>query len=133
MSAVLTMICLEIIRYTKNDDASIISFKRFNASPKDKYPSFTLCFQTGEAKGEAIFDAKRLDTNSKMRPLRYWKLITGKINTTVDEMKNLGYFSNVTIKMQNMVRQLYTIGDDLNKSNRWALKKVHAKPSAGHI
>ena len=132
MSAVLTMICLEIIRYTKNDDASIISFKRFNASPKDKYPSFTLCFQTGEAKGEAIFDAKRLDTNSKMRPLRYWKLITGKINTTVDEMKNLGYFSNVTIKMQNMVRQLYTIGDDLNKSNKWALKKVHAKPSAGN-
>ena len=132
MSAVLTMICLEIVRYTKNDDASIISFKRFNASPKDKYPSFTLCFQTGEAKGEAIFDVNQLGAISDIRPLRYWKLITGKINTTVDEVKQLSYFSNVTIKMQNLVRQLYTIGDDLKKSNKWALKKVHAKPSAGN-
>ena len=33
----------QIVRYTENGDASKVTFKRFNESSNDRYPTFTFC------------------------------------------------------------------------------------------
>ena len=33
----------EALRYTKNNDRSAISYKRFADSPQDTYPTFSIC------------------------------------------------------------------------------------------
>ena len=33
----------QVIRYIENNDSSVISYKRFNESPEDQYPTFTFC------------------------------------------------------------------------------------------
>ena len=43
-SVVLYLTSKEIIRYRENEDTSSISFRKFNASPRDKYPVITFCF-----------------------------------------------------------------------------------------
>ena len=43
-SVVFYLTIKEIVRYNTNDDSSSISYKKFNDSPKDKYPVITLCF-----------------------------------------------------------------------------------------
>ena len=40
------MIYLEIERFLENNDSSSISFRKFNKSPKDEYPTFTICIGT---------------------------------------------------------------------------------------
>ena len=43
-SVVLYLTVKDLKRYLDNDDTTVIEFKRFNASPEDKYPVITLCF-----------------------------------------------------------------------------------------
>ena len=38
------MTITQILRYFENNDVSLVSFKRFNERPIDKYPTFTFCF-----------------------------------------------------------------------------------------
>ena len=40
------MTILQVLRYVSNDDISTFAYKQFNKSPRDKYPTFTLCFQS---------------------------------------------------------------------------------------
>ena len=42
------MAVTQICRFIENQDTSSISFKRFNRTPKDKYPTFSLCFEGTE-------------------------------------------------------------------------------------
>ena len=41
--AALYMTLTQIVRYAENKDSSSISYKQFNQTPKDKYPTFTIC------------------------------------------------------------------------------------------
>ena len=52
-----TMVCFllaaymtntQVIRFLRNDDSTTIAFKRFNLSPDDKYPTFSICFTGAE-------------------------------------------------------------------------------------
>ena len=38
------LIGMQILRYTENNDASVMSYKRFNENGQNKYPIFTFCF-----------------------------------------------------------------------------------------
>ena len=101
-----------------NEDSSSISFKEFNLSPQDTYPSFTLCFQ-GD-KGDTIYNA------SKNESLQYWKTITGKINATEKVIDNMPDFSSITIKLRNMIKEFYTVDESNHKINKWELEKKHS-------
>ena len=107
----IVMVYLEARRYFMNDNASSISFKKFNTSPRDTYPSFTLCFQ-GD-KGGTIFNLSRNDA------LSYWKTITGKLNATKEEIESLPNFSSVTIELRNMVKEAYTVDENNHKIDKW--------------
>ena len=41
------MTVTQITRYFENRDASSVHYKRFNVSPDDKYPTFSICFKGG--------------------------------------------------------------------------------------
>ena len=122
----LYMIYKEVARYAMNEDASSISFKKFNASPRDKYPTFTLCFHGKN--GETIWNNTLFQQPNK-EISRYSKMITGKSNATKDEIRNLPNFSSVAINLKNMVKEFYSIDENSQKINRWILKKENSVPS----
>ena len=48
----------QVMRFLENDDSTAIHFRRFNLSPKDKYPTFSICLGGSELywyQQEAIF------------------------------------------------------------------------------
>ena len=120
----LRMIFKEVLRYRKNDDASSIAFKKFNESPQDKYPTFTLCFQGNRVDAkwrETIYNNKLLAASGNT-PSKYWKMITGNKNATKEEIRNLPDFSSITIKLRSMIKEFSTIDDNNRAINEWRLR-----------
>ena len=117
----IVMVYLEASRYFMNENTSSISFIKFNTSPRDVYPSFTLCFKGN--KGDTIFNLSKNDA------LNYWKTITGKTYENKEQIKSLAGFSSATIDLRNMVKEFYTIDENNKKINRWIREKEHAIPS----
>ena len=84
-----------------NEDSASISFRKFNSSPKDKYPEITFCIV--ERHGQIpIFSEKRL-RNYKYNVSDYWDTITGKLNSTTEDIKKLPEFSNVTVPLEHWI------------------------------
>ena len=57
MEVTFTLVCFllaaymtitQIVRYLENRDASSISYKQFSQTPRDRYPTFSICFQGAE-------------------------------------------------------------------------------------
>ena len=40
------MVLNQIERYSRNEDMSQITLRKFNQRPEDKYPTFTFCFKS---------------------------------------------------------------------------------------
>ena len=74
-----------------NEDSASISFRKFNSSPKDKYPETTFCIVEGYGE-KPIFSETRLKKYN-YNVSAYWKTITGKINTTAEDINRLPEFS----------------------------------------
>ena len=47
------MSCQQFAQYILNDDSSILGYRKFNESPKDVYPAFTVCITSYD--GGTIF------------------------------------------------------------------------------
>ena len=65
----------QISRFIENRDASTITYKRFNRSPDDKYPTFSLCFQGSDIswyQDELIFNEFGITS------AQYGKLLKGE-------------------------------------------------------
>ena len=65
----------QVIRLLKNDDSTTIAFKRFNLSPRDKYPTFSMCFKGAELRwynDKFIFDQYGISSS------KYEKLLKGE-------------------------------------------------------
>ena len=87
----------------KNEDSSSISFRKFNASPQDKYPAMTICIveriidRFGMIiRTKPIFVQKRLQ-NYGLSVSNYWNIITGK--TSSFKIEKLPDFANVTLTL----------------------------------
>ena len=99
-------------RFMNKEDSSSISFRKFNFSPKDEYPTITICIAEGyDAK--PIFVEQRFqdfgyhDIFRISRPFGnsvwdYWNKING-INATTEDIKKLPEFSNVTIPFEDLI------------------------------
>ena len=128
-SFLLFMIFKEVVRYTKNEDASSIAFKKFNSSPRDKYPTFSLCFQG--SKGDTIFNLTVCNDLDNECPYR--KAIIGKRDMTKEDIRSLPDFSSATIKLKEMVQEFSTIGEDSKTTNKWSLSKKNSAPSKTNL
>ena len=88
-------------RFMDNQDSSSISFRKFNFSPKDKYPELTICIVDAYY-ARPIFDEKRLKIYN-LSTLKYIDTIKGETNATTEEINKLPEFSNVTIPLEYFI------------------------------
>ena len=101
--------CKDIKRYIDNEDSSSIAYRIFNTAPRDKYPVVTICFD-GKAKAwHSIYNQKVLRKQG-FSAGEYWKILTGRTNITIGEMKKIPDFTDVTIKLKDLIRK-YQIKD----------------------
>ena len=45
LSLTVYMSCTQFLRYLDNNDKASVSFRQFNHSPRDRYPTYTICFE----------------------------------------------------------------------------------------
>ena len=84
-------------RFMNNEDSASISFRKFNSSPKDKYPEITFCIVEGYGEKPIYSDTRLMKHNYNVSA--YWDTITGKINVTTEDINRLPEFSNVTVPL----------------------------------
>ena len=68
----------QIMRFLKNEDSTTIAFKRFNLSPDDKYPAFSICFTGAELhwyNDKLIFDTFGVSSSKYERMLKGEKIM----------------------------------------------------------
>ena len=106
-SAVLYLTVKDLKRYLDNDDTTVIEFKRFNASPDDKYPVITLCFHGKYGTHAFIYKEEALN-RSGLSVTQYWNMITGNSNATAVEIQSLPDFSSVTTKLEDLTQTFST-------------------------
>ena len=133
-SSVLTyLVYKEVLRYRKNEDASTIAFKKFNASHRDKYPVFTLCYKGSSQNQNNFQNAKSIYTKTYRKYNRlknyYWPIITGRRNATANGIKNLVNFSLVTIKPEKLMVKFSTVDGNDQTIESWRLNDTRHLPS----
>ena len=96
-SVLVYLCCKDIKIYLDNEDSSSISFRKFNASPRDRYPVITLCLYNNMYNNEEL-------SKHGYSSRQYFSMITGLKNVTIDEMSKIPDFSNVTIRLQEVAR-----------------------------
>ena len=79
----------------------------FNASPRDRYPVITLCFDGKTKAYKVIYKEDELRKNG-FSVKEYWETITGRKNITIGEMEKLPDFSAVTINLKELTRSYQT-------------------------
>ena len=124
-SVVLYLTIKEIIRYSNNDDSSSIAFKKFSASPKDKYPVITFCFY---GKYSSIYKQDKL-AKAGMSISQYWYLITGHKEANASEISSLPEFSSVTIKLRELTKKFNSKNEKDGYINGWSVNDTRKPPS----
>ena len=118
------MTILQILRYYKNKDTSSISYKRFNASPYDLYPAFSICFQDDMG---GIYDSQYLNNTARITRLDYTNMLAGTYgpgaNIYNSELNGLGIktlsgldLQNSTMNFQDTFRQFFAYNEKVHKS-----------------
>ena len=126
-SVVFYLTIKEIVRYNTNDDSSSISYKKFNDSPKDKYPVITLCFYGRYGQYRTIYKQKNIE-KSGLSVLQYREILIGKSNSA-PEINDLPNFSSATIALNEMIRKIATFDDQDKAINKWSLRENKKPPS----
>ena len=118
------MTAKQVMSFLENDDATAIHYRRFNLTPKDKYPTFSICFTGSELywykameifkifgvrpskfeamlKGEEVF---QYDYN-------YTSMLYNKIPVDLSHLKNIdtGQFA---VKMSDILTRLEFVTDE---------------------
>ena len=84
------------MRFLENDDSTTIHFRQFNLSPKDKYPTFTICFTGTELYWnieEAIFN------RTELTPDMFGKMLKGQDSFSYQYNHTSMLYSKVPVEM----------------------------------
>ena len=65
----------QVLHFLENDDATAIHYRRFNISPKDKYPTFSICFTGSEINW---YHAESLFNIFGLLPSKFEEMIKGQ-------------------------------------------------------
>ena len=120
------MTSTEIARFVRNHDSSSISFNNFNVSPKDIYPTFTICFEKYK-KSSNLKNETTGASDDKMMKRRKTKNTKTKIKDT--KIPNFNDLLTYTTNLRNMLTDYYTRDKTKNKTNKWELKQKGHPPS----
>ena len=103
----------QVIRLLKNDDSTTIAFKRFNLSPDDKYPTFSMCFKGAELRwynDKFIFDQFGISSS------KYEKLLKGE--------KVSKYRYNYTSKLYDKFPVEYIAGSSEGQVDKFSISTI---------
>ena len=107
------MIVQQTLRYFENEDSTTIHYKKFNESPSDLYPTFSICF---EDKFNGAYNRTELSNTLGITRSKYVKLLLGKhspdINVT-DVATNATMTKNaLNVDVRNVSLQFHDIFQD---------------------
>ena len=122
------MIFLQTLRYVENEDGSTIHYKKFNQSPQDIYPSFSICFEDniyGIYSHGSLSETLQINRSEYVKILMGntdpWNDVTNKItNGTINQNILKSSHSNFKIKFQDLFEDFKTKA--LNHSEKITLK-----------
>ena len=92
------MTAKQVMRFLENGDSTAIHFRRFNLSPKDKYPTFSICLTDAEFywnKAEEIFKA------TKLSPTMLEAMLKGKDAFIYDYNYTSMLYNKIPVDMQD--------------------------------
>ena len=131
-SVLVYLSCKDIKRYIDNEDSSSITYRNFNTAPQDKYPVVTICFDGKTKAWDSVYNKDVLRKHG-FSVSEYWKLLTGRTNITISEMKKIPDFTDVAITLKDLTRKYQTMdrnGKFFNKFNSKAYEKSLSKENA---
>ena len=70
----------QFLRYLDNNDKASVSFRQFNHSPRDRYPTYTICFEN-QKRREFLFNQTYLINTYGINRREYFDIIRG-MNTS---------------------------------------------------
>ena len=111
------LILLQIGNYLRNEDVSTITFKRLNSSPRDQYPTFTLCFVDKEIMSGLTYNSQNLiGTNSGEDQNSLWE--ENDVDGTILTEK----FDHASIKAKDLVQEFSTQTTAGTKVDEWPME-----------
>ena len=121
----------QVISFIENDDATAIHFRRFNLSPNDKYPVFSICFTGLDLywyKARSIYNAFGLSPSQFEAMLKgkevfrydynYTKMLYRKIPPNVEDFRNIDT-KQLSLKISEILTGLEFETDDPMSSIRY--------------
>ena len=66
----------QVLRYIDNNDKASVTFRRFNHSPRDRYPTYTICFENQNRRGE-FYNQTYLLNKFGINGSDYFQMISG--------------------------------------------------------
>ena len=123
----------QVISFIENDDATAIHYRRFNLSPDDKYPVFSICFTGLELywyKARSIYNAFGLSPSQFEAMLKgknvfrydynYTKMLYSKIPANVEDFRNVDT-KELSLKISEILTGLEFETDDPMSSIRYGI------------
>ena len=86
----------QFLRYLDNNDKASVSFRQFNHSPRDRYPTYTICFEN-QKRRENLFNQTYLMNTHGINRSEYFDIIRG-MNTS-EHLKNSTMILDIDFEM----------------------------------
>ena len=114
----------QVMHFLENDDATTIHYRRFNLSPKDKYPTYSICFTGSEL---YWYQAKSLFDVFGVSPSKFEEMLKGQkgirydydyasmlYNKTIVDLRNFADvdIDKFSLKMSDILTGLKFVTDD---------------------
>lgn len=89
----------QIVRYLENRNSSSVSYKTFNASPRDRYPAVSICFR---GKWFTWYHNEEMFESIGVTPDAYMDILKGQNGARYEYLYGSGLFSKVPLNFDNM-------------------------------
>jgi len=133
------MTITQMLRYGENRDSSSISYKKWNQTPRDLYPTYSFCFEGAELiwhRGKSLFD--RFGINAHHYSSHFKGENTGihyQNNTQLREnlsrvLKNisrLGFEQNLFLDSSDIVHGLEHVAENINHTIHYGIGQQGTK------
>jgi hypothetical protein len=98
----------QIRKYFGNKDKASVTFRQFNHAPRDRYPTYTICFENQNYQ-RSFYNQSYLKNGFGINASDYLNHISGRINNETHNFINL---SNINFEMaakhpENIIREVF--------------------------
>ena len=108
--------CNQIIKYMKNEDASVFSVKRFEGIEWQSFPAITLCFQSGDDPvSNGLYNKTSIQSDLNITVQEYGDILLGvKNHTNLERILQYNFEQN-TMNLRNYLKKFRVQDTDENE------------------